>query len=343
MSLNRLAPEWERQDAIIIVWPHTYSDWKSNLNVVEKTYLNLSNHISHKQRLIIVAQNQVHSSHILKCLKNKRINLDNIEIIIIPTNDTWIRDFGPIGVTSEAGNYLYDFKFDAWGQKYQYSLDNSFNKKFVKALNLKSKHIQIDHVLEAGNIEINGKGEIFASKSCFRRDIETAPVDFLDLENQFLDWFGATKTFWIDANPLIGDDTDGHIDNLIRYCHDDIVVYASKGHKNDANNNSITKLHKQLETIKLNHCNNLELVPLPLPDPIIKSEIQLPASYANFLITNHFVFAPVFNDKQDQYTLKLLDELFLTREIIEIDCTTLIQQYGGIHCATMQISEGLLA
>ena len=343
MSLNRLAPEWERQDAIIIVWPYIPSDWKSNLNAVEKTYLKLSNHISQKQRLIIAANNQAHTSHIFEHLEDNRVNIDKIEIIVVPTTDTWIRDFGPIAITSESCTYIYDFKFDAWGQKYQCDLDNSFNKKFIKALNLSSKYVQINQVLEAGNIEINGKGEMFTSQSCFKRNMKIAPVNFLDLENHFLDWFGATKIFWIDTNPLIGDDTDGHIDNLIRYCSDDIVIYASKGHKNDANNNSLTKLRKQLETIKLNHCKNLELVPLPLPDPIIKSEIQLPASYANFLITNHFVFVPVFNDKQDQYTLKILDELFLSREIIEIDCTTLIQQYGGIHCATMQISEGLLA
>ena len=339
MSLNRLAPEWERQDAIIIVWPHLYSDWKTNLYSVEDTYLKLSSYISRKQRLVIIAYDQAHSSHILECLDSNRINTDNIVIVIIPTNDTWVRDFGPVCVSSNSIHTFYDFKFDAWGQKYSHDLDDAFNQKLFEELNISANYIRIDQVLEAGNIEINGKGELFTSKSCFKRNIDTIPVNFSDMENNFSDWFGANNTYWIDTNPLVGDDTEGHIDNLIRYCSDDVVVYASKGHEHDANNNSLNDLHRQLQAIKSHNRINLETFPIPLPDPIGKEDIQLPASYVNFLITNHYVFVPVFNDIRDQYALKTLDELFPSREVIDIESTTLIQQFGGIHCMTLQIPE----
>ena len=343
MSLNRLAPEWERQDAIIIVWPHPYSDWNNNLNSIEDTYLKLSSYISRKQRLVIIAYDQAHSTHILECIDSNQINTDNIVIVIIPTNDTWVRDFGPICVSSDSILTFYDFKFDAWGQKYNHDLDNVFNQKLFKKLNLSSNCIQINQVLETGNIEINGKGELFTSKSCYKRNSNTVPVNFSDMENNFLNWFGANKTYWIDTKPLIGDDTDGHIDNLIRFCSDDVVVYASKSHKHDANSDSLNDLYRQLQAIKLHDRTNLETVPIPLPDPITKEDVQLPASYANFLITNHHVFVPVFNDIRDQNALKTLDELFPSREVIDIDSTTLIKQFGGIHCMTMQIPEGFLA
>ncbi len=343
MSVNRLAPEWAWQDAIIVVWPHPNSDWKNILKAAEETYFKLSNYICQQQHLIIIAYDKAHSSHIKEILNEKKVPIKNIIIVEIPTNDTWVRDFGPICTASNSNFTAYDFNFDAWGQKYNYDLDNSFNLKFAKTINLSSKFIQIDHMIEAGNIEINSKGELFSSKSCFKRDIHAKPTIFTDLENQFSNWFGVSETYWVDVNPIIGDDTDGHIDNLVRYCSDNIIVYASIGHHNDANNNSLNELQRQINYLKKNHCKNVDTIPLPLPDPIIKSGMQLPASYTNFLITNHCIFVPVFNDKQDANVLQTFDELFPTREVIDIDSTILIQQFGGIHCATMQIPKGLLA
>ena len=139
---------------------------------------------------------------------------------------------------------------------------------------------------------------------------------------------------------LAGDDTDGHIDNLVRFCNEDLIVYSAIGHKSDQNSNALQSLKTQLNALAKR--NNKEIVPLPLPTPIISNKHQLPASYTNFLISNNYVFVPVFNDINDNHTLKLLDECFPEKDIIEIESNALIQQFGGIHCASMQIPQGLL-
>ena len=142
--------------------------------------------------------------------------------------------------------------------------------------------------------------------------------------------------------PLKGDDTDGHIDNLVRFCSDSTIAYTAPSHRYDPNNASLKELKKQIHTIKKNYNCDLEICPLPLPSPVFKSNFQLPANYTNFSITNDYVLTPVFNDKRDQESLKRLDELFPKHEIIDIDCSVLIQESGGIHCATLQLPQGLL-
>ena len=344
MSSNRLAPEWERQDAIIIVWPHLYSDWANNLDAIENTYFEFCKHICKYEHLILVAYNHAHLLHIQQKLDEKAIGSKNILFTINPTNDTWVRDYGPICVNSNNGLLALDFEFDAWGQKFNYNHDNAFNSKLIEQLNFKVSYQHIEQVLEAGNIDINNRGELLCSNSCFKRKVYTPPIDLTYLEKQFTNWFGCSTTYWIDEVQLKGDDTDGHIDTLARFCTDDMIVYSSKGNPNDVNNESLNLLATQLESIRKQSNNRLDIMPLPLPDPIFLSGKQLPATYTNFLITNETVLVPVFekNNRQNNYVLKVFDELFPTREVIDMDSTTLIQQFGGLHCATMQIPKGIL-
>jgi len=341
MNSNRLAPEWQRQDAIITIWPHSYSDWTNHLDAIEKAYFELTYHISRHQCLILVAYDAAHALHIRHKLERRLINIKNIVFATILTNDIWVRDYGPICVAS--GNKLttLDFVFDGWGRKYNQEQDNTFNTRLIKQLNFNASYTHIDQVLEAGNIDINGRGELLCSSSCFRRNGNMPNSHFVRLEKKFASWFGNTETYWIDAIQLQGDDTSGHIDTLARFCTDDIIVYSALGHKNDPNNEALKRLATQLHSIKKRN-NRIDLIPLPLPDPIFLSGKQLPATYTNFLITEESVLVPTFNDKQDKYTLKVFEELFPTREVIDIDNTILAQQFGGLHCATMQLPKGIL-
>jgi len=338
----RLAPEWARQDAVILVWPHSNSDWNSQLNEIERTYIELSRYISRHQKLIIVAYDYAHIHHLQKTLNRNDIKLENIQIIDISTDDTWVRDFGPVFVKSEGESILLDFEFDAWGGKYIHEYDNLFNQTFKEKLNIHTLYHNVNFVLEAGNLEINSKGTALSSSACFNRELYTQNEPQSSLENKFEDWFGCNKVFWINDIKLVGDDTDGHIDTLARYCTDNIIAYSATGNNYDSNNDSLNSLANQLTIIKQNEPTILELVPLPLPKPIFNDGDQLPATYANFLVINEYVLVPVFNDKQDNYALKIIDDLFPSREIIDIESSALIQQFGGIHCATMQIPEGFL-
>ncbi len=342
MSVNHLAPEWERQDAIIMVWPHPHSDWINNLEAIEETYLNLSGHICKQQCLIVVAYDYVHLQHVQQKIAVQSIDSKNILFVTVPTNDTWVRDYGPIFICANDKSIMLDFKFDAWGEKYSYEHDNVFNVKLIEQLNINASYENIDQILEAGNIEINNSSELLCSSTCFRRGCNAAFINLAALEQKITDWLGSSKIYWIDAVRLEGDDTDGHIDTLARYCADRSIVYSAIGHPNDVNNKSLNLLEAQLKSINKKSNNRLDLIPLPLPSPIFISNKQLPATYTNFLIANETVLVPVFKDHQDDYALNVFADLFPTREVIGIESTALIQQFGGLHCAAMQIPAGIL-
>jgi len=342
VSTYRLAPEWARQDAVILVWPHAKSDWNQQLEGIECTYCVLSGYLSRHQKLVLVAFDAAHIQHIQTSLASQNVNLDNIVFIDIQTNDTWVRDFGPVMVQSQRGYTLLDFKFDAWGIQYLHEDDNQFNQHFANKMNLEIQYENIDFVLEGGNLEINNKGVLLSSKTCINRKNSSMHIDVDELETHFANWFGCNEIIWIRNVSLEGDDTGGHIDTLARFCNDDTLLYTAVGHHSCANNSAIENLEKQLKNIKQMHPDIAELIPLPLPEPIFHEQQQLPACYTNFLISNNFVFVPVFNDKQDQLALKIIDDAFPAHDIVDIQCTSLIKQFGGIHCATMQIPAGLL-
>ena len=342
MSSIRLIPEWEKQDAVILVWPHLHSDWAGFINKIEIAYLDLCKCICKQQLVIIIAYDNVHISHI----KNRLGNVSETEkmiFITIPTNDTWVRDYGPVCIGDGDRQCLLDFEFDGWGKQYNYSLDNVFNTQLVKHLNFKASYTPASLILEAGNIEVNSRGELLSSKNCFMQNSHTPEIEIHKLEKQLRNWLGCSNIFWLENVHLAGDDTFGHVDTLARFCPDDIIVYATSSNCNDPNRDTSDRLATQLQAIKRHSRNQIELVPLPLPDPLFFSGQQLPATYTNFLITNNSVLVPVFNDKQDSHTLKLFNELFPDRKIFDIECCTMIRQYGGLHCATMQIPEGFIA
>ena len=340
---HKLIPEWERQDAIIVVWPHLHSDWASIINKIEATYLDLCKYICKRQLVIIVAYDDAHKSHIEKRLSYVSACADNITFVAIPTNDTWVRDYGPFCISDGNRQCLLDFEFNGWGHRQlNCSLDNSFNAQLIKNLNFKAAYTPVSQILEAGNIEINSHGELLCSKNCFIQNSCTPRTEIHKLEEQLEYWLGCSKIYWLENVQLAGDDTFGHVDTLARFCSDDIIVHAISGNCDDPNLDATNQLAVQLQAIKRQSHNRFELIPLPLPEPLYFSGQQLPATYTNFLITNSSVLVPVFNDKQDCQILKLFDELFPDREIFDIECCTLIRQYGGLHCATMQIPEGFM-
>ncbi len=341
MSSIYLAPEWTKQDAIIVVWPHPQSDWSDQLASIEITYLELSKYITRSQRLIIICYNEAHKKHIAQTLEKFSVDKNQITFLTIPTNDTWARDYGPLFVKEPSSYKLLDFKFDAYGDKYSHQLDNEFNSTFVNKINLKVPYKSIDLVIEGGNIDINDNQICLSTKNCFERNNPLLGVEFAKLEHDLNEYLGIDHFLWLDVKPLMGDDTDSHIDTLARFCGNDVIVYSAMNSKYDANQETLAMLKKQLEQIKKQN-NHIELAPLPMPQPIENNGSQLPASYVNFLITNEYVYVPVFSDKQDSFALKFFDELFPEHLIIDIESNALIQQFGGIHCATMQIPAGVL-
>ena len=303
-------------------------------------YANIS---AKHQAIILIAYDEAHALDIRNKLSAAGISCGNVSFVTISTNDTWIRDYGPVCTVSGHRKFLLDFQFDGWGQKYNWQLDNAVTAHLVKDLGFRATHQSIDQVLEAGNIEINGRGELLCSRTCFERSHPLSDTGLTKLEEQFEHRLGCRKVLWLDQVQLAGDDTCGHVDTLARFCTNDIIAYSACKNPKDVNHETLGRLSMQLAEINRQGCNSFELVPLQLPDPVSLNGRQLPATYANFLITNNCVLVPVFHDRQDDCTLKLMDELFPDREIVDIESGALIRQRGGLHCAAMQIPEGFIA
>ena len=338
-----MVPEWERQDAIVIVWPHPQSDWAPGLEQIEPVYLQICKHVGKHQAIILIAYDETHERDIRDKLYTAGIDCGNVSFTNIPTNDTWIRDYGPVCTVSGHRKFLLDFQFDGWGQKYNWQLDNAVNANLARDSRFMASYQWIDQVLEAGNIDINGRGELLCSRTCFERRHPLPDAEVAQLENQLQYRLGCCQVHWLDQVQLEGDDTCGHVDTLARFCSNDIIAYSTSQNPKDVNHEVLGRLAMQLSGINRQGCNSFELVPLQLPDPISLNGQQLPATYTNFLITNHCVLVPVFHDRQDDCTLKLMDELFPDREIVDIESGALIRQRGGLHCAAMQIPEGFIA
>jgi len=318
-SHYRLPAEWESQSGIQLTWPHSNTDWAPMLKKISKTYSEMAEAIKKHEDLLIVGP---------------------------PTNDTWARDHGFITLVSDDGQppLLLDFKFNGWGEKFPYRLDNALNRRLFEEGRFKGNYIDhLDFVLEGGSIESDGKGTIFTTTCCLMAPHRNQPLTRDEIEDRLKDYLCAERIVWIDYGKLTGDDTDGHIDTLVRICPNDTLLYVGCDDPKDEQYEELRLMEEQLQTFRTLEGNPYHLVKLPMPHPIYDEDhVRLPATYANFLIMNGAVLCPTYNQKDnDATTLRLIGEVFPDREIIGIDCRSVIRQHGSLHCCTMQFPEGV--
>ncbi len=339
----RLPPEWAHQNGVMLTWPHPHSDWRSLLPEIEPVYIALSRHISHFEPLLICAYDEAHRHHISSLLTATGITQQNISIYSAPSNDTWSRDYGPITVLDQHNiPHLLDFTFNGWGGKHPAALDNQVTHQLHQQgafgeLPLES----VELVLEGGAIEVDGRGGLLTTTRCLLSPLRNPDLGCQALEALFRELFGIERTLWLENGHLAGDDTDSHIDTLARFCNSSTIAYTTCPDPLDEHYNELKAMEAELRTFRSADGNPYELVPLPWPDPQYDSTGQrLPATYANFLIINGAVLVPTYGTTQDETALTTLARCFPKRRIIGIKSTALIQQYGSLHCATMQIADG---
>jgi agmatine/peptidylarginine deiminase len=330
--MKRLPAEWETQDAILLSFPHKDSDWNNDLNSALSVFIKIASAICYKQKTIIICQNK-------KQIEDMFCYRDKISFIELKTDDTWIRDYGPISIFNNNKRELIDFKFNAWGEKYNFANDNAINKQLEKNwFFYPSKLIKSDFILEGGSIDSNGEGVILTTTKCILNKNRNHNHSQKEIEELLKEVLGIKQILWLNHGHLIGDDTDSHIDTLARFVNKETIVYVKCYDKNDEHYDSLNQMEKELRSFKTEKGNNYTLIPLPLPEPKYKNNSRLPATYANFLITNYSVIVPTYKDKNDKKVIKIFKELFPTKEIIPIDSLRLIEEGGSIHCSSMNIS-----
>lgn len=343
MPTPRLPAEWEPQSGVIITWPHQHSDWADSLTKIEKLYLQLAQAITEQEKLVIIAYDQQHQHHIAECLNKANINPQNIIFSQIKTNDTWVRDYGPITLDKH-NNHILDFRFNGWGNKFDATLDNMATTQLVEQGILKTeKMTSAEFILEGGSIESDGKGSLLTTSACLLTETRNTLYSKENITHILETTLGINNVLWLDHGYLAGDDTDSHIDMLARFTDPQTIVYVKCEDPCDEHFESSLAMEKQLQSFRNWEDKPYKLIPLPFPAPVFDDEgRRLPASYANFLIINHAVLVPVYGDKNDSKALEIIAQCFPGRKITGIPFSAAIEQNGSLHCLTMQIPQGYL-
>ena len=327
---NRHMPaEWELQSMVQLTWPHKDTDWAPILPEITAVYNEMAREIRKCEKLLIVAPAEVQPPTL------------NSYLITLNTNDTWARDHGFITVEELTANsqkpktkILLDFCFNGWGEKFEATLDNEINRHLYDQGLVKGIYeSHLDFVLEGGSIESDGKGTIFTTSCCLMAPHRNQPLTQSEIEQRLKQSLGAERVVWINHGSLIGDDTDGHIDTLVRICPDDTLLYIGS----DEEHPDLLLMEEELKTFRTLEGKPYRLLKLPLPRPIYDGDDRLPATYANYLDINDAVLVPTYNQPDlDEEAMRIIQQAFPDREIVGIDCRAVIKQHGSLHCCTMQ-------
>ncbi len=302
--------EWEPQSMVQLTWPHKDTDWAPMLPEITAVYEEMAREIAKREPLLIVTPEEFIS------------------------NDTWARDHGFITVEDHGELVLLDFCFNGWGEKFEAALDNAINRHlYDQGLVRGTYEDHLDFVLEGGSIESDGKGTVFTTTCCLMAPHRNQPLTQAQIEDRLKQYLGAERIVWINHGSLIGDDTDGHIDTLVRICPDDTLLYIGA----DADHPDLLAMEGELRTLRTFDGRPYRLLQLPLPRPIYDGDDRLPATYANYLVINGAVLVPTYAQPDlDAEALRTIALAYPDREIVPIDCRPVIRQHGSLHCCTMQ-------
>ncbi len=336
--------EWEKHYGTWVTYPHNEETFFEKLEGAKNTFAKFVKLISESEVVHINVNNENEENELNQKLKNLNVNFENIKIHQIPTNDSWCRDYSGIFLKNKntGQKIIADFKFNSWGGKYPYEFDDKLPVYQEKILNL--ERIEIDIVLEGGSIEINGNGLLITTESCLLNPNRNPNLSKEEIEKILKNVFGVEKVLWL-KDGIVGDDTDGHIDDITRFVNENTVVTAIERNKDDENYEILKENYKILKTFTDLKGNPLNIITIPMPPPIYykfpwdKEPSRLPASYANFYITNKYVIVPTFNAPQDKEALKILQNVFKDRKVVGLDATDIILGLGAYHCLTQQIPE----
>jgi agmatine deiminase len=324
-----------------MAWPLENSDWAPLLDEVEPVFAEIVSAISRFEKVILIAPE---NGAAIKRLSAAGADLGRITFVDLPLNDTWARDFGPITVFEDNAPLLLDFGFNGWGLKFPANHDNRITRQLAAAGLLRGRHAVMPLILEGGSIESDGEGTLLLTSACLLSPNRNPHLSREQIESQLAEQLGAERFLWLEHGYLAGDDTDSHIDTLARLCPGDTILYAACGDSEDEHFAELSAMKRELASFRTAGNRPYRLIPLPFPAPCHGPEGErLPATYANFLVINNAVLVPTYGDANDAEALSVIREVFTGRDVIGIDCRSLIIQHGSLHCLTMQLPKGVLS
>ena len=331
----RMPAEWEPHAATWLTWPRREGiSFPEIYDRIPPVFAAMVRAISHHEAVHINVWGESMELEAKSVLQehgalNKQVYFHHFQAY-----EPWARDHGPVFVVNESSRAVTDWGYNAWGEKYPpYDLDNQIPDQIAKFRSL--ERFDPKMILEGGSIEVNGCGTLLTTESCLLNPNRNPGLSKNEIEQRLRDYLGATKILWLGKG-IAGDDTDGHVDNLARFVDPHTIVAAVEEDSTDENYVVLKENLKRLQSIKDQDGKALSIIELPMPSPLMLKGERLPASYANFYVTNGSVLVPTYRDKNDAKAIKILGELFPNREIAGIDSTDLAWGLGSFHCLTMQ-------
>ncbi len=328
--------EWEPQAGVWLSWPHNRATWPGQFRPVPPAFAKFVAAISRFEQVRINCANRLQPRAKRLCV-TAGADMTRVTFYNHPTNDAWCRDHGPIFVKNKNTGEVAvtDWAFNAWGDKYPfYNFDNQVPMRIARRLKL--RRFVNEMVLEGGSIDVNGRGLLLTSEQCLLNKNRNPHLTRVEIENNLKEYLGVHTILWLGEG-IVGDDTDGHIDDITRFYKPDGIVTCVEPRNGDPNHQPLAANLERLKSFRTRQGTRFEIVPLPMPHPVIFRGQRVPASYANFLIINGAVLVPNFRQaNRDATANAILRECFPGREIVPVDCYHLIWGLGTLHCLSQQ-------
>jgi agmatine deiminase len=334
----RMPAEWEPHEATWLSWPHKEESWPGAFEPVPAIFVEITRHLAESELVRINVADQDSAARVRELLRRGGVNLDAVRFHLIPTNDAWARDHGPVYVIREAGGLreraIVDWGYNAWGNKYPpYDLDDVVPQRIAEESG--EVLFQPGIVMEGGSFDVNGRGTLLTTESCLLNPNRNPDASREQIEWYLREYLGVNRILWLGEG-IVGDDTDGHIDDLSRFVGPDTVMTAIEADPTDENYRPLRENLARLEAMTNQDGRKLRVVAMPMPGPIYFDGQRLPASYANFYIANRTVLLPTFRHENDVRAIEILQGLYPDRRVVGIDCTDLVWGLGAVHCVTQQ-------
>jgi agmatine deiminase len=318
-------------------WPHKEASWPGKIETIFPVYAQFIRHVAEGEIVNINISGAQMQQKATDHLVAAGTRMDQIRFHQHPTNDAWCRDHGPaflIKPDAAVPKIIVDWGYNAWGGKYPpFDLDDDIPTRVAEKLNLPVVYPGI--VMEGGSVDFNGRGTVLTTTACLLNKNRNPQLNQQQITEYLHQFYGVDQVLWL-GDGIVGDDTDGHIDDITRFVNDDTVVTVVEDNKSDENYHLLQENLHALKSMRLTDGRSLNIIELPMPAPVVYEGQRLPASYANFYIANHCVVVPTFRDANDDRALSILEKCFPDRKVIGLDSTDIIWGLGSFHCLSQQ-------
>ena len=329
--------EFDKHVATWLSWPHKEASWPGKIETIYPVYASFVRLLAEGEKVNINVADEAMRSKAVGWLEGEGVNLSRVKFFFHPTNDAWCRDHGPaflINPSADVKKIIVDWGYNAWGGKYPpFDLDDIIPTLIAQHYNIPVVHPGI--VMEGGSVDFNGRGTVLTTTSCLLNKNRNPSLSREQIERYLYDYYGVENILWL-CDGIVGDDTDGHIDDLTRFVNADTVVSVVETDKGDDNYAALQDNLKALSKMRLENGRQINIVELPMPASVVYDDMRLPASYANFYISNKHVIVPTFRDKNDDKALQVLEQVFPDRKVVGLDSTDIIWGLGSFHCLSQQ-------